>query len=444
MNDILCHFHTNGTSMFILAIVFYIAGYHLLLYSKNKDVSYFYYGMYALLLFVAYSLNVRNNFYYKLIQPFYTDLYVLRYIFAATYAYFYFKFSFVLVNTKLFTPKLHKIINNVLYVFVGYVIVSHLSIFLFDKKEFLEANFMYVMAPLMTAIYVITIYMIIASKSLLKQYLLVGSFLLVGGSLVSMFIYNFHFLSDYSCFAHPIVFSSMLLENIIFSLALGKKQRIIFKERLLYEQELNQEKLNLLRSNLNPHFIFNALNSIKSLIIDNKMKSAIKSLGLFAKMMRNFLNSTQEIEHTLAKELAVLDSYIQTENIRYDEPIEFKIEKQITINEEEICIPSLILQPLVENIIKHGFTFNKKNKKIKLSIHQEKEALVLTITDNGKGLLKENDQLTEKKSGLSITRQRLAFFAKKVNSESSFILTNRYDGKVGAEVTLKLPIITKS
>ena len=222
------------------------------------------------------------------------------------------------------------------------------------------------MAPIMAVMFIGTTYMIIVSKNLLKKYLLVGS--LIFGSIISLFIYNFNFFIAYKCFAHPIVFGSLLLENIIFSLALGKKQRLIFEEKLVFEKKLNEEKLNLLRSHLNPHFFFNVLNSIKSLLIENNVKSAIKSLGVFSKMMRDFFNSSQETEHSLKNELRILTNYINTENIRFDEPINFKILNNLEFNEDLILLPSLVLQPFAENVIKHGFTFTTLNKKIRLNL----------------------------------------------------------------------------
>ena len=103
--------------MFVLAIVFYIACYHLVLFNRNRDVSYFYYGMYALLLFLAYSLNVRNNFYYQLIYSIHDQIYLLRYLFAGSYAIFYFKFSFNLVDVEKYTPKISRYLNITLYFF---------------------------------------------------------------------------------------------------------------------------------------------------------------------------------------------------------------------------------------------------------------------------------------------------------------------------------------
>lgn len=128
MQEILCQFHNNGTSMFVLSIILYISIYHLILYIRNKDITYFYYGFYAFFLFIAYSLNVKNNFYSNLITPLYDELYNLRFIFAAIYFFCYIKFSFHLVNVFEYTKRTYKIVKRLLYFFLGYVTVSHLYI----------------------------------------------------------------------------------------------------------------------------------------------------------------------------------------------------------------------------------------------------------------------------------------------------------------------------
>ena len=80
------------------------------------------------------------------------------------------------------------------------------------------------------------------------------------------------------------------------------------------------------------------------------------------------LNSSQETEHSLKNELRILTNYINTENIRFDEPINFKILNNLEFNEDLILLPSLVLQPFAENVIKHGFTFTTLNKKIRLNL----------------------------------------------------------------------------
>ena len=437
MNDILCQFHSNGTSMFILAIIFYIALHHLILFNRNKDISYLYYGFYALFLFIAYSLNVKNNFYSQLIAPFFKQIYSLRYVFAGVYAFFYFKFALELITVNKLKPKLFKLLNRLILIFISYVIISHIFIFLLNKQDFLESNFKFIMAPQMLVIFIITLYFMIISKNVLSKYLLFGSSVLLIGSLFSLFIFNFHFFEGIKCLAHPIVFGSLLLENIIFSLALGKKQRLILEEKIEYEKQLNEEKLNLLRSNLNPHFIFNVLNSIKYSIIQKDVRSSTKSLNIFAKLMRLFLNSTQETEHTLEKELEMLELYIKAENIRYEEPVEFNVFNNSNLDYKTILVPSMIFQTFIENIIKHGFTFTTENKKIDFILNVNDSFLDVKIIDNGKGL-KEKFTYREK-SGLSITKKRIAFFSKKLNSISKIKINNNTN-KRGVVVEIRMPI----
>lgn len=292
----------------------------------------------------------------------------------------------------------------------------------------------------MLLLFVATVYMIIASKNPLKKYLLTGSLILLLGSVISLVLYSFVGSSELKCYAHPIVFTALLIENIIFSLALGKKQRTILEDKILYEKQLNEERLNLLRSNLNPHFIFNVLNSIKSSIIESDVKKSVQSLNLFAKLMRIFLNSTQESEHSLKKEIELLEIYLKAENIRYEEPLDFEIENNLTINIEKIFLPSMILQPFIENIIKHGFTFTTKNKQILMSLNNDDSFLIISLLDNGKGL--KEKFAYRNKSSLFITKKRIEFFATKNTSISSISIQNRKNQK-GVVVEIKMPLLIK-
>ena len=161
----------------------------------------------------------------------------------------------------------------------------------------------------------------------------------------------------------------------------------------LYRQNsLNKEKKiltleqDVLRTQMNPHFIFNALNSIKHYIINNEQKNAVHYLNKFSKLIRRILEASNTKEISLQEELETMDLYMTIENIRFSNEIIFSIKVGEAINLETIKVPPLILQPFLENAIWHGLSSKKNDKKITLSVQKNKEGFVkIIIQDNGIG-----------------------------------------------------------
>ena len=163
------------------------------------------------------------------------------------------------------------------------------------------------------------------------------------------------------------------------------------KEKELQQLEIKQQLTNLqlenLRSQMNPHFIFNALNSIQEYIYTNEKKLATSYLVKFSRLIRIYLEHSRISEITLAKEIKALELYLYLENNRFENLLEYKIEIDKEINTTKIHVPSLFLQPYIENAIKHGLLHKKGVKKLaiifKLSIN--KRSLIVIVEDNGIG-----------------------------------------------------------
>ncbi len=133
----------------------------------------------------------------------------------------------------------------------------------------------------------------------------------------------------------------------------------------------------MLRSQMNPHFIFNSLNSIKLYIINNEKENAVYYLNKFSKLIRKILMASKEKEITLAEELETMDLYMNIENIRFSNEINYKTNISPDIDLQAIKVPSLILQPFLENALWHGLSSKKDNKNINLEITNENEILLL-------------------------------------------------------------------
>lgn len=157
------------------------------------------------------------------------------------------------------------------------------------------------------------------------------------------------------------------------------------KEKFNMERKQATLQLTAMRSQMNPHFIFNVMSSIRSYMQANDMASAEKYITSFAKLVRYTLDNSAIQEVTLEEELQALQSYAMLEMQRIENGFDFEIECDETIDKEETMLPSLLLQPFVENAIKHGIERLKSKGKIRIEIKKRQDSVLIAIEDNGVG-----------------------------------------------------------
>ncbi|MEO9893700.1 tetratricopeptide repeat protein [Aurantibacter sp.] len=223
---------------------------------------------------------------------------------------------------------------------------------------------------------------------------------------------------------------------------------------ILYRQyQLNNEKKvltleqSMLRSQMNPHFLFNSLNSIKLYIINNEQKNAVYYLNKFSKLVRKILESSSVKEIPLAEELETVELYMNIENIRFSNEINFVITIDNDVDPHVIKIPSLILQPFLENALWHGLSPKEGEKNITLHISREKMYINIAITDNGIGReaaekIKQSKVLKRKSVGIDITKERLANFSRDFQNSFDIEIIDLYDDDgipSGTKVILHIP-----
>ena len=220
-------------------------------------------------------------------------------------------------------------------------------------------------------------------------------------------------------------------------------------------QQLKQEKQiltleqDMLRSQMNPHFIFNSLNSIKLYIINNEKENAVYYLNKFSKLIRKILIASTEKEMSLDEELDTMKLYMNIENIRFSNEIDFQIEVDKSINTSNIRVPSLILQPFLENALWHGLSSKTDDKQILLKVTKPNDDYIsISITDNGVGRkessrINSNKILKRKSVGIAITKARLSNFSKRYTGDYKIDIEDLYDsnGKAdGTKVIVDIPI----
>lgn len=195
------------------------------------------------------------------------------------------------------------------------------------------------------------------------------------------------------------------------------------------QKELAQLQLSSVRSQLNPHFLFNALAGIQNLMNKNEIDNANRYLSKFARLTRNVLDSKELI--SLTEEKTLLDDYLQMEQLRFG--FRYKISASADLDAENIEIPSMLLQPFVENAVKHGIAEKGINGTIKIDFKKQSSDLILSIKDNGKGfdVAKNYNGL-----GLALSKSRISLL-NTIYKDSPFVLEIQ-SGINGTEITIIL------
>ncbi len=211
-------------------------------------------------------------------------------------------------------------------------------------------------------------------------------------------------------FRLTVIFMASLVIISIFRARIRKVKRDAFIENQLKELEMKA-----LKAQMNPHFIYNALNSIQALVANDKKDEGIRYIGSFSRLLRQVLDHSENNVISLDKELETIGLYIQLESLRLDMQLQYKknIPENIVLEFEKI--PPLILQPFVENALWHGLSRKEGEKEIKISISLNDDWLICDIADNGTGRekareWKSNSGAIHHSKGIDITRKRLMDF----------------------------------
>ncbi len=222
------------------------------------------------------------------------------------------------------------------------------------------------------------------------------------------------------------------------------------RKKISFERQVSEVEMKALRSQMNPHFIFNALQSVNDFILKKDMANASKFLIKFSKLMRSVLENSMHREVSLEKDLASLELYMQLESTRLDKPFSYEIVVDENLDRDSILVPPLILQPFVENSIWHGLKNKMDPGKIRIEIREKNDAISCIIEDNGVGRelatrMKQPSPEKRESLGMKLTRERLKILEKFNNFRSKLEITDLKDAlnnPMGLRVELSLPLST--
>lgn len=206
--------------------------------------------------------------------------------------------------------------------------------------------------------------------------------------------------------------------------------------------EKNILKQKLLLTQMNPHFIFNSIDNIQTLIYNKQDKEAVEYLSKFSKLTRQILENSSENYIEFSEELAMIDNYLSIQQLLYNNKFVFTITVSEKIDKEKILVPPMLAQPFIENAIKHGLSETESHGKIAINYYLRSDKLIFEITDNGIGF-RDVEKVGERKSlAMKIAKERLKSISNKIDFEvQTSNLLDAENRVVGAKVLFEIPYI---
>lgn len=222
----------------------------------------------------------------------------------------------------------------------------------------------------------------------------------------------------------------------------------LLKEKQILQNSAAEADQRALRARITPHFIFNALNSLQALIADGRRVDAMKYTSRFARLMRRIFEQSVENYVPIPEELETLEMYLKIEQIRFADRFSFRLE----VDEDEVehlMMPSMLLQPVVENAIWHGLLHRESTGEITIRVSVEGKKIRCTVEDNGIGreaakLHQSKYSGKSKSSGLEVTRERIQNLGERFDLNVDFEITDLKDDSgnpLGTRIEITIPLI---
>jgi anti-sigma regulatory factor (Ser/Thr protein kinase) len=229
-----------------------------------------------------------------------------------------------------------------------------------------------------------------------------------------------------------------------------KRNNELMAQKAKLEQELQQSLLSSIKSQMNPHFLFNALNTIQSYIYTNDKENASQYLGKFSELTRMILDMSTKDMVPLSEEIRALTLYLELEQLRFDDKLMYEFVVDTSISTETTYIHSMLIQPYVENAIKHGLLHKKDNWKLLLKFSKKGNAIEITVDDNGIGRQKSEElnklKLRRHQSFATNANQtRLEILNKGLKNSIALHIVDKVDDRgqpAGTTVVLTIPLLS--
>lgn len=436
------------------SILLFISTYMFILFFVEQKRYYLYYGIYLFFLVLFGFWAVEHSPYTVLIFSYFPAL-----KFSAnnnTYLLitniFYYLFIHEFAELPKFAPKFSKIV----LFYIKYILLSLLLLDTFINfvlKNYTLGGILWIATqPIIAIMGIYGAIQLYRLKGTLMLYIKIGNTALLIGAIAG-FLEQLLGLKPADNIIMRLTPSfalnfGVLIEIFCFSTALGYKTWLSQRNRSQLIRSVKESELRTLRSQINPNFVFNSLNSIKGYILKQRQLEASEYLTDFSTFMRSILQHSKEKFITLSDEIETSLLYVKLENLRFDEGFTFNYAIDEGIDTEEILIPPMLLQPYLENAVKHGL-MNKTNDRIlNLSIQKMRdEEIKITIDDNGIGReqasLNRKNTLKQQSMGIDVNDERIQLLSITNDLHISIKITDKFSEEglsEGTKIEISLPV----
>jgi ligand-binding sensor domain-containing protein len=243
---------------------------------------------------------------------------------------------------------------------------------------------------------------------------------------------------------------ALIVSAVAFFQTRIRKVRLQERMKLDFEHKLAQVEMSALRAQMNPHFLFNCLNSIESYILRNETRQAAEYLNNFSRLIRLILQSSRANYVSLKDELEALELYLQMESLRFKEKFDYVIEVEESLDVDAFDVPPMLIQPFVENAIWHGIMHKTSRGRVGISVSKRDDRLYFVVQDNGVGRrqadvlkIRKGGHPARRSMGMQITKDRIQLINKLYNTNTILRITDLTDEEgaaLGTRVELDIPI----
>lgn len=243
-------------------------------------------------------------------------------------------------------------------------------------------------------------------------------------------------------------FITLEILTLAFALFLVNKRAVLrTKKKQEIKEQLALSQITALRSQMNPHFMFNILNSVQGLIYSNQKSKASEYLGKFSDLMRKILETSDKKEITVEKEFEMLEMYVSLENTRFDNDFNYSFSLPNELDLSQYKIPSMIIQPFIENAIKHGLMHKNGSKELIINAKIIDNYWHFTIEDNGIGRIKSEQINKNLKSHTSFATEAISNRIELINKMTASKIEIKIEDKLsnsneslGTKISILIPV----
>lgn len=462
-------------SLSLLAIFFFLS---ITIFIKTKRKLFGLYALYCIITFLYISSKLSSTplDYVFGLEQFKNLNWLVQIYFYSVYYLFGLQFLAIKKNY----PRFFSFVNR--YVAVLLIVATGIELYeIISRQHILHLFYRYVFVPLHVLVAFSIIFFALKKRNKYTLYFVTGSVIYLVLAICALFGSNISFLRPFGIDSLVWFFLAVIIESSIFSYALGLmiwqvykqqqrtseelknalaiiEQQIIDekelrdKERILLQTQVEQEQLTskvfflqnkILLEQINAHFIFNVLNSIKVFVAEKQSEKAVIFLNKFARFIRSILDSSRTNLIPLSEEIKNMDTYLSIEKMRFEDKFQYRFDIAEDIDIQRVIVPTFLIQPFIENALWHGIMPAQRAGLLIVKLYSSNTATIIEIDDNGLGIqhtqqIKKNK--FHKSVGINLVNEVVNSYNANQPNNITYTIQDKLniDGSNGTKVTIKI------